>query len=213
MTHEILDSMKVRDKLYKSFARTKDPNLKEFLGQRYKAYRNRIVTICRQRKSSFYQNFFQENMTNAREIWKGINSIISLKKKSFQTEFELNINGKLTSDPIKVANEFNCYFTSIADNLRQKIPKTPKSFKHFLKEQNLHSMFLAPISESEILECLSSLDTNKANGPSSIPSKILNLIQDNIAVPLKTIFNLCFSTGIFPEILKIAKVLPIYKQK
>ena len=169
MTHDILKWMKVCNKLYKSLARTKDPLIKDFIDQRYKAYRNRIVTICRQRKSSFYQNFFQENMTNAREIWKGINSIISLKKKSFQTEFELNINGKLTSDLIKVANEFNSYFTSIADNLRQK---TPKTFIHFLKEQNLHSMFLAPISESEILECLSSLEGNKANGPSSIPSNI-----------------------------------------
>ena len=28
-----------------------------------------------------------------------------------------------------------------------------------------------------------------------------------------TIFNLCFSTGTFPEVLKIAKVLPVYKQK
>ena len=63
-----------------------------------------------------------------------------------------------------------------------------------MKEQNLHSMFLAPISENEILECLSSLEGNKANGPSSIPS--------NIVAQLKTIFNLCFSAGTFPEILK-----------
>jgi len=120
------------------------------------------VSICRQRKTEYYQNFFQENITNARQIWKGINAIISLRRRGVQPEITLDINGVLTSDPIEVANEFNYFFTSIADNLRQKIPKTPKTYQHFLKNRNLHSMFLAPISEREILECLSSLDSNKA---------------------------------------------------
>ena len=58
MTPEIFNSMKVRDKLYKSFLRAKEPLVKATLKERFKLYRNRIVSICRQRKIDFYQKIF-----------------------------------------------------------------------------------------------------------------------------------------------------------
>ena len=53
----------------------------------------------------------------------------------------------------------------------------------------------------------------KANGPASIPSNALNIIKSEISAPLAEIFNLSFSTGIFPEVLKTAKVIPVYENK
>ena len=55
--------------------------------------------------------------------------------------------------------------------------------------------------------------SSKATGPHSIPTEILKLIKPNICHPLKEIINLSFATGIYPDILKIAKVIPIFKNK
>ena len=58
----------------------------------------------------------------------------------------------------------------------------------------------------------SSLDYNKAVGLNSIPTKILKLAKEQIAEQLWFIYNLSFTTGIFPDCLKIAKVTPVYKK-
>ena len=62
---------------------------------------------------------------------------------------------------------------------------------------------------NEILEIISSLDYNKAVLVNSILIKILKLPKEQIAEHLRFIHNLSFTTGIFPDSLKIAKVTPM----
>ena len=59
---------------------------------------------------------------------------------------------------------------------------------------------------------ISSLDLNKPVGLNSIPTKILKLLKNDISSQLADILNISFSTGVFPTILKVAKVIPIYKK-
>ena len=49
---------------------------------------------------------------------------------------------------------------------------------------------------------------NKSSGPNSIPYKILNLLKKDISKQLADLFNLSLSSGVFPLLLKIAKVVP-----
>ena len=53
---------------------------------------------------------------------------------------------------------------------------------------------------------------NKSSGPNSIPYKILNLLKKDISKQLADLFNLSLSSGVFPSLLKIAKVVPVYKK-
>ena len=50
-------------------------------------------------------------------------------------------------------------------------------------------------------------------GPNGLPAKILKLLKNDISFQLSNIFNLYFSTGVFPSGLKIAKVIPIHKKE
>ena len=52
---------------------------------------------------------------------------------------------------------------------------------------------------------------NKATGHASIPLKFLKIVADLIAIPLCHIINLSFRQGVFPELLKTAKVIPSFK--
>ena len=56
-------------------------------------------------------------------------------------------------------------------------------------------------------------DPTKSTGPNSIPTKVLKLLKNDISAQLSDIFNVSFSTGVFPTILKIAKVVPIHKKQ
>ena len=52
---------------------------------------------------------------------------------------------------------------------------------------------------------------NKVLGPNSILTKILKMSQQIIAKPLAYIIKLSFSTGVFPDLLKIANIIPVFK--
>ena len=68
---------------------------------------------------------------------------------------------------------------------------------------------MSPTDKTEIENVISSLDSNKSVGPNSIPTKIMKLL---ISSQLSEIFNISFSSGVFPSILKTAKVIPIHKK-
>ena len=52
----------------------------------------------------------------------------------------------------------------------------------------------------------------KSSGPNSIPIKLLKVLDLPISNDLSILINESFETGIFPEKLKIAKVIPIFKK-
>ena len=74
------------------------------------------------------------------------------------------------------------------------------------------SFLITFTNKEEIYQILSSLNSNKSCGPNSIPTKVLHFLQDQISNHLATICNLSFSTGVFPAILKTAKVISIHKK-
>ena len=56
------------------------------------------------------------------------------------------------------------------------------------------------------------MNSNKSVGLNSIPARILKLLKNDISTQLADIFNISFSTGVFPTILKVAKVVPVHKK-
>ena len=57
------------------------------------------------------------------------------------------------------------------------------------------------------------MKTNKASGASSIPTKILKSFEKEFSKSLGDTINLSFNQGIFPNLLKIANVIPIHKKR
>lgn len=119
----------------------------------------------------------------------------------------------MVTDPKVIANTFNSFFASVADKIRSKIPKTPKTFSHYLKNSNPNTIFLSPTTKDEVLKCISSFNQNKASGPYSFPPRIMSLVKDVISEPISELINLSFLTGSYPDNLKVAKVIPIHKKE
>ena len=122
------------------------------------------------------------------------------------------IDKKLETDPTKIAEGFNTYFSSIAKKLQQNC-FVGNNFTKYLTEPLDHNFLFKSVDVGEISIIIDSLENSKATGPNSIPSEILKVIKYNICNPLKEIINLSFATGVYPDQLKIAKVIPIFKNK
>ena len=95
---------------------------------------------------------------------------------------------------------------------RSTISLLPLLLKETNRKKSDDSFFLSPTDKYEIVNIISSLDSNKSAGPNNLPTKILKLLKSYISTQLSNIFNISFSTGFFPSMLKIAKVVPIGKK-
>ena len=77
-------------------------------------------------------------------------------------------------------------------------------------ENHQHSMFLDPVSPDEVLKTISSLK-NSSSGFDMVDTRVIKFVSTELAVPLSTLCNESFRVGFFPKELKVARVIPIYK--
>ena len=140
---------------------------------------------------------------------EGIKEIINIKSKNFDYPTCLQAGA---TDPIATSNSFNDYFTSIADNIfaNRKYDGT-KLYRDFLANRLTEDFVFKECDENEIKSIISSFQISKSAGPNSIPTFLLHLLKDHICSPLYKIFNISISTGYHPDILKISKTIPIFK--
>ena len=111
-----------------------------------------------------------------------------------------------------MAKHFNKYFSTIAKNLDNRIPKSKKKFSDYLKNQNLTSFLLSPVTEKEISNIIISLNARKATGPNSISNFILKEFKEELKKPLIIITNMSFITAQFPTKGREAHIIPSYKK-
>ena len=115
-------------------------------------------------------------------------------------------------NPERIANIFNNYLNTIGEKTQAKTKQSLKKYTDYLTNENPDTFFLLSTKKEEIKFILSFLDIYKSTGPFSIPSKVLNMLKNDISEQLGDLFNLSFTTGTFPTLLKTAKVIPIHKK-
>ena len=67
------------------------------------------------------------------------------------------------------------------------------------------------LSINELKEAFFSLEISKSPGCDNINFNVVKKCFGEINEPLKHLFNLSLENGIFPEKMKIAKVIPLFK--
>ena len=73
-------------------------------------------------------------------------------------------------------------------------------------------MLLQKITEMELNNTIKNLKNNNSTGPDEYSTKFIKLSSPILVPALVKIFNLAISTGVYPNSLKIAKVIPIFKK-
>ena len=171
-----------------------------------------LSAILKQSKTNYYNHYFETNWNSIKNTRKGLKSILNIKNISAEIPKTLAVDGTTTSNPMEISDIFNNYFSSIATKTKLNIAFSHKHFSDFHKNRSNISFFVSPTDKTEIEDVVSSLDSNKSVGPNSIPTKMLKLLKDDISSQLSEIFNISFSSGVFPSILKTAKIIPIQKK-
>ena len=213
ITNGIRTSIKIKHRLYRNLCKEKQLEKRKELEYNFKLYRKHVLKLIRTSKEAHYKTFFSENKEKTLEVWNAIKEIINIKKTKQNIQpVNLNIDDKLSTDVVQISEHFNDYFTSIASKIDSKIVQSAKSPLDYLTDYQQNSFFLNPTTKEEVEDIISTMKNNKATGPNSIPTKILKDLKNSLAQPLSDIINISFETSTFPNLLKVGKVIPIFKK-
>lgn len=210
MTRGLENACKKKNILYKQFLKDR---IKE-KENKYKKYKNKLTNIMRHCKKEYYNQLLEQNKSNTQGTWNVLNSIIKkgVKKSDFPNYFTTNENVDI-STPKEIVNEFNDYFINVGSNLANEIidPKQKDGVDDNIIDINPKTIFLTKIEEKELIDVVNKFKNKRSNDCNDIDMSLVKNIIMHIAKPLTHICNQSFQTGIFPDKMKIAKVIPIYK--
>ena len=207
ITKGILTSTRVKAKLFRIFKKTKNPT--DYA--HYKYYRDMINSLCRKSKKQYNKEYFAKHANNLKKTWNGINNLLNRQGKGNVADIFLNINGKLVTDQKIVVDMMNQYYINVADSLAQKIPKPNTKYQDFLKNPNVHSLYLTEIEPHEVDVIVRNLGSNKAGDIYGNTGNLVKLGGPVLNQIMILLFNKSLDQGIFPSVLKVSKILPIHK--
>lgn len=187
----------------------------------YIRYRNMYNSIKRAAKKMYYDDLFNEHRNDISATWKILNGLTKRNKHNDNRIDKLKIDGVEISDPQMVTDAFADFFANVGPKQAELIATqmhsvgtTPPPLPSFsVDEQNANTIFLHPVVEEEIVRIISGLKSKKSTGIDNISTNFVKQLKTSLSAPLSVLMNRSFAEGCFPNALKKAKTIPIFKKK
>ncbi len=202
----ILKCKQFKNLLYR--IKCSDPS--EFNCNRYNRYRNEYFRSIRRAKKNYYQNQIRSAGRDGRKVWSVLREVLGVKKHTKTMDY-LEVGDRKITDQQEIANHFNHFFSNLGANLTPDIPTTNKSFRDFLPPRIEDSIFIPPLSLQKTFELITSIRPKESRDYFDISMKLLCRTAGPITAPLQYIYNLSISSGCFPDMMKVSKVVLVYK--
>ena len=219
ITPGIITSVNKKHFLYQQWKKT--TSKKDKLGSLelyliYKHFRKKLKHLIKFAKKKHYSLRFSAIKGNMKKTWSLINELRGKTQKSLNSCFK--IDSQLVEDKREIADGFNKFFASIARNMNVKLhssrPVEETDYKHmkfneYLNKRVCNSIFLHDCSSTEVSQIIKEFDNGKA---SDLPLVVLKKCAHIISGHLSRFFNNFMISGIFPKILKLGKITPVFKK-
>jgi hypothetical protein len=175
----------------------------------YKRYKTHLNKLMRKAERSHYNEILKQNKSSTKKLWSIIKEVIS-KKKQTRCPTQIKIGDHLEGNNHIIATKFNYYFSNIGKDLARQIDSVNENPLSFINDHNPNTIFLNPVGNNEVEKIINRLK-NASAGFDGIHAKVVKATYRHYLEPLTHILNLSITQGFFPNIMKIAKVIPVYK--
>ena len=214
ITPGLIRSVKYRDRLFLTLKKTKknDPTY-NFKQNNLKNYNKLLRKMINTAKNKYSKTKLENCKNDMKTTWKFINTLISNKNNKRFSEYMLDENGTKIYDKLKIANKFNEYFINTAKLIEPSIPISNNiSFENYLTRQISTEFKFNLINVSDLNKIVQEINPKQSKGVDNTSSCILKKVYSSISQPLLFLINYSLKFGEFPDALKIANVVPIYKK-
>ena len=207
MTSGLLNSCRTKNALYKTFI--SNPSADNKL--KFVQYRNKFKKVKETAITRYYSDKFCEYELNYKKTWNLIKYLLNGNNIHPSPTTFYNSDGRPMTSSSEIAGSFNTYFSSIGRELANKITASHRNYCEYLKAPIPQSIFLSDVTSDEIIQLSRQLKQSHSPGLDQIDPGLAKISIPVIAHLLASLINCSFKSGIFPDPLKIAKVIPLHK--
>ena len=136
-----------------------------------------------------------------------------LKKPNDKTMIiSIMSDGRCVQNSSEVCEIFNQHFAELGHRVQDSITVMDESVDvcKNIRDVNVNLKF-RHVSEGEICKLIVNMKPKSSSGVDGLSNLLLRMLGSVLKGPLCILFNKSIEQGIFPEILKNAKVVPLYK--
>lgn len=112
------------------------------------------------------------------------------------------------------SEDLNKFFCSIAETTVANIPPATVPYTNYLGAAPTapRSFFLAPVTWQEIEDIIHKLKPKYSTDMNGLNTKVIKSTGQYISNPLQDIINTSFQQGLVPRLMKMARVIPVFKK-
>ena len=174
----------------------------------YKKNRNKISKIIKKNKG----DYIRQNLAKPGDKWKFVKTINSNQAPSNPSY--INLNGYIFQSPKMISNIMNDFYVNKIKDIRSGFIKPsidPISILENISPPTGNTFKMPLITPSETEKIILGQKNTSSTGYDAISNKIIRKIAPEMAPIIAHLINSIIRTGIFPECLKVSKVIPILK--
>jgi hypothetical protein len=169
-----------------------------------KIYRKLIIT----EKEKEFHNKIVECAHNSKKKWKILKDELKLASDK-ETIEKITVNGSLKSTAKEIAEGFKTHFETCASKLAEEVPRSGEC--EILIPQQREWGF-QKITKDELDKIIDSIKPKSSCGFDLLTNRMLKKEKKRFSTIIIDLINETIMSNTFPEALKIAKVIPIYKK-
>ena len=203
---------KSRQKLFELYYE-RSFNQDETFKQYVKNYSKIFKRACTSAKSIHIKHKIKASGNKIKTTWNIINSEIG-RSTVRNRDFHLKINNVDIKSDSEVASEFENFFTNIPILTTRTLMASSSSALTILKNcvaECDKGFEFTVVSSKDIIQAFKDLDVKKTADLWGLSVQIISSIIEIISPYLATVFNSCVASGVFPDLMKLSKVIPLFK--
>jgi hypothetical protein len=179
---------------------------------KYRKMRNITVNKTRNVRQTYYSKLAEKIKSSdlsPNQWWKTLKQITAnntYTKQTYPPMMDINNNLPI-NDNVEKADLFNKYFSS-----QSTLDDEDLDVETYIQPTNQTTLSEIILSAQDVKDTLCNLNVNKATGPDDINPNMLKQAANVLAEPTSKLFNLSLNRSIFPDLWKIAHVIPVHKK-
>ena len=210
LTKETKEEMTKRDQIKRL---KQEQPLNTDIRAEYNKIRNKVTKLQRENKRTWVQKKLEGDDQTSKKLWNTVNTLTG-KKAGSSISLILKDGYDLTKST-EIAEELSSYFENKILALIETLPKNEGKILEELKKEKKkveEECELQEITMVTLDTYIKEMKNSPASGPDSINANTMKDIYPIIREELLTLVNSSLRNDKYPEIHKIAKIIPIAKQ-
>jgi ribosomal protein L30/L7E len=197
--------MKSRDKKNKLLREFKLGKINKEIYINYNKVYRKLIQL-EQEKS--FKNKMVDAGNCGKKKWRVLKKELLLEKENKSID-SITVNDSKITNKNRIAEEFKKHFETCAASLADNLPP-PKDTSNIMQQGNTWSF--KTIAESDLVKIIGSLKSKNSSGSDLLSNRMIKAEKYAFAKLLKPLINESIQQGVFPDCLKSAIVIPIFKK-